>query len=83
MFNTVSTCKYFQVHCGPMGTWELTGTWLTDPSHPVAETGADPSMAIRKLKTHGFGSGSPASALMLSLHQRNLQLLIYFYKAFI
>jgi hypothetical protein len=33
----------------------------------VAETGADPSMAIKKLKTRGFGSGSPASALVLSL----------------
>ena len=50
-----------------MSTWELMGTWLTDPSHLVAETGADLSMAIRKLKTHGFGSGSPTSALMLSL----------------
>jgi hypothetical protein len=50
-----------------MATWELTGTWLTDPSHLVAETGVDPSMAIRKLKTRGLGSGSPASALVLSL----------------
>ena len=33
----------------------------------MAETGADPSMAIRKVKTRGFGSGSPASALVLSL----------------
>ena len=33
----------------------------------MAETGADPSMAIIKLKTRGFGSGSPVSALMLSL----------------
>jgi hypothetical protein len=38
-----------------------------DPSHLVAETGADPSMAIIKLKTRRFGSGSPASALVLSL----------------
>jgi len=37
----------------------------------VAETGADPSMAIRKLKTHGFGSGSPVSALVLSLTWRS------------
>ena len=50
-----------------MGTWELMGTWVTDPSHLVAETGADPSMAIRKLKTCGFRSGSPMSALVLSL----------------
>ena len=67
LFNTVSICKYFQVHCGPMGTWELMGTWLMDLSHLVTETGVDPSMANRKLKTCGFRSRSPASALMLSL----------------
>ena len=55
-----------------MGTWELTGTWLTDPSHLVAETGMDPSMAIRKLKTHGFRSRSPMGALMLSLNINNV-----------
>ena len=33
----------------------------------MAEIGADPSMAIRKLKTRGFGSGSPAGALVPSL----------------
>ena len=40
-----------------------------DLSHLVAETGMDPSMAIRKLKTCGFGSGSPTSAPVLSLNQ--------------
>ena len=33
----------------------------------MAETSTDPSMAIRKFKTCGFGSGSPVSALMPSL----------------
>ena len=47
------------------------GTQETDLSHLVAETGVDPSMAIRKLKTCEFGSGSPVSALVLSLYKRD------------
>ena len=35
-----------------------------DLSHLVAETSVNPSMAIRKLKTHGFGSGSPCAQLL-------------------
>jgi len=46
-----------------------------DPSHLVAETGVDLSMAIRKLKTRGFGSGSPASALVLSLMTHHVPVL--------
>ena len=50
-----------------MGTRELMGTQPADLSHPVAEIGADPGMAVRKLNTRGFRSGSPMSRLVPSL----------------
>jgi hypothetical protein len=37
------------------------------PSYPVADTFTDPGMVISFEYTRGYGSGSPASALVLSL----------------
>ena len=50
-----------------MSTREPVSFWLVAPSHPVAETHTDPSMAFWNWNTRGYGSGSPTSALVLCL----------------
>ena len=52
----------------PMSTWEPVSFWLAAPSHLVAETHTDPSMAFQNWNTCGYGSRSPTSALVLTLN---------------
>jgi len=51
-----------------MSTQEPTSFWLVALSHLMAETHTDPIMAFWNWNTHGYGSGSLMSALMLCLN---------------
>ena len=67
----MSTCRYLQVLVwsgSVVSTYISTGTWLTAPSQLSLVTFADLSSHFQNLHTSGYGSGSPASALVPSLN---------------
>ena len=66
----MSTCRYLQVLVwigSVVSTYISTGTWLTAPSQLSLVTCADLSSHFQNLHTCGYGSRSPASALVPSL----------------